>query len=318
MSSPSRYPHQYFYPRPPRGGRPTPSKNTSCKGYFYPRPPRGGRLGLSALQLIPRIFLSTPSARRATEATRRAYCITASISIHALREEGDCLGFRSHVLIANFYPRPPRGGRRRPCLSASRPATFLSTPSARRATGRLGLWSRPALYFYPRPPRGGRQQIRLPRTLMPGYFYPRPPRGGRQKAAEAARAEASISIHALREEGDAGRDTRQLPTKYFYPRPPRGGRHADHDNGDHAGNISIHALREEGDRGSPLSASFTAQFLSTPSARRATSDQPQPKIELKISIHALREEGDDWTRRTALPSTHFYPRPPRGGRLLHP
>ena len=57
--------------------------------YFYPRPPRGGRLctGQTGETLV--LFLSTPSARRAT-------------SEHGL----DATGRR------NFYPRPPRGGRR--------------------------------------------------------------------------------------------------------------------------------------------------------------------------------------------------------------
>ena len=35
--------------------------------YFYPRPPRGGRLKCVATHLPAKIFLSTPSARRATE-----------------------------------------------------------------------------------------------------------------------------------------------------------------------------------------------------------------------------------------------------------
>ena len=102
----------YFYPRPPRGGRPplilgsltfaqflsTPSaRRATCRKfpsstalqYFYPRPPRGGR----------RDF-------------RFAACKPTGISIHALREEGD-------LRIQRFYS----GG-----------AQFLSTPSARRAT----------------------------------------------------------------------------------------------------------------------------------------------------------------------------------------
>ena len=56
--------------------------------------------------------------------------------------------------------------------------------------------------------------------------------------------------------------------------------------------ISIHALREEGDLtlyGDPR----TKKFLSTPSARRATH----------------------LNNRTRTPILHFYPRPPRGGRL---
>ena len=33
------------------------------------------------------------------------------ISIHALREEGDPVSFLPACLIGYFYPRPPRGGR---------------------------------------------------------------------------------------------------------------------------------------------------------------------------------------------------------------
>ena len=58
------------------------------------------------------------------------------ISIHALREEGDkrVKNVRSH--IRNFYPRPPRGGRRSKSRTMLTGWIFLSTPSARRATGR--------------------------------------------------------------------------------------------------------------------------------------------------------------------------------------
>ena len=55
---------------------------------FYPRPPRGGRRARwNPLVLIP-VFLSTPSARRAT-AIDVSGQIGRQISIHALREEGD-------------------------------------------------------------------------------------------------------------------------------------------------------------------------------------------------------------------------------------
>ena len=56
----------YFYPRPPRGGRPDPGVHIEIGGYFYPRPPRGGRPTASTPPLRLEIFLSTPSARRAT------------------------------------------------------------------------------------------------------------------------------------------------------------------------------------------------------------------------------------------------------------
>ena len=39
-------------------------------------------------------------------------------------------------------------------------------------------------------------------------------------------------------------------------------------------------------------------------------------VRVKISIHALREEGDSSRLHKALAAINFYPRPPRGGRLL--
>ena len=56
-------------------------------------------------------------------------------------------------------------------------------------------------------------------------FYPRPPRGGRRGSPRPQQQCRSISIHALREEGDASVDTNEPNTGNFYPRPPRGGRH---------------------------------------------------------------------------------------------
>ena len=62
--------------------------------------------------LISAIFLSTPSARRAT-ARRQVSQHLTTISIHALREEGDYSCGIARQYLINFYPRPPRGGRRR-------------------------------------------------------------------------------------------------------------------------------------------------------------------------------------------------------------
>ena len=79
----------YFYPRPPRGGRPhivgLPSKNRVISIHALREEGDYGRFS----QLVKVIkFLSTPSARRATTA-RPA----------------------SRSCAKNFYPRPPRGGR---------------------------------------------------------------------------------------------------------------------------------------------------------------------------------------------------------------
>ena len=55
---------------------------------FYPRPPRGGRRARDLERNSDMIFLSTPSARRAT-AVHHSDHGQQPISIHALREEGD-------------------------------------------------------------------------------------------------------------------------------------------------------------------------------------------------------------------------------------
>ena len=78
----------YFYPRPPRGGRPLFPPPCRCRGYFYPRPPRGGRQASSLTVSSTSLFLSTPSARRATKTVGDRHK-ALEISIHALREEGD-------------------------------------------------------------------------------------------------------------------------------------------------------------------------------------------------------------------------------------
>ena len=57
------------------------------------------------------------------------------ISIHALCEEGDLpCRCSSRSAAANFYPRPPRGGRLPALVTRLPRPEFLSTPSARRAT----------------------------------------------------------------------------------------------------------------------------------------------------------------------------------------
>ena len=170
------------------------------------------------------------------------------ISIHALREEGDF-----HGLL--------RGG-----------GDAVISIHALREEGDIAF----AVFhliqknFYPRPPRGGRPAQVFRHLYSFINFYPRPPRGGRRQLLPATQGRNMISIHALREEGDAKQAQCQLhrsiflstPSarratsmwsvcryrwRNFYPRPPRGGRRSSvlHFAGRRA--ISIHALREEGD-----------------------------------------------------------------------
>ena len=124
----------YFYPRPPRGGRHGQHQGQRRRmDHFYPRPPRGGRRLRRHESRRTHGFLSTPSARRATF-LKGAPTGASTISIHALREEGDSAPYIRMRELYHFYPRPPRGGRRRGVAQAVEDSQFLSTPSARRAT----------------------------------------------------------------------------------------------------------------------------------------------------------------------------------------
>ena len=146
------------------------------------------------------IFLSTPSARRATSSA----CRPADAGRH-------------------FYPRPPRGGRPGG-MPNPRAVKEISIHALREEGDHRSLFrSAQKIDFYPRPPRGGRPTSSLP-SWRGGNFYPRPPRGGRQAyktdgwvglaflstpsarratwPAHRGRRQIPISIHALREEGD--------------------------------------------------------------------------------------------------------------------
>ena len=179
------------------------------------------------------------------------------------------------------------------CMANS--AIFLSTPSARRATAQLAALTAELEDFYPRPPRGGRPSTPPPWSSV-AHFYPRPPRGGRPALPGDLLVLFFISIHALREEGDGGTPGARLCAAHFYPRPPRGGRLPFMPIPQQRESISIHALREEGDTNTGRKDLNLYPFLSTPSARRATSP----------------------TRILLPTATHFYPRPPRGGRRICP
>ena len=101
----------------------------------------------------------------------------------------------------------------------------------------------------------------------------------------------AISIHALREEGDAG------------PAFPRC-RPA----------ISIHALREEGDAAKSMWNAQPAEFLSTPSARRATPPGQVQQIR-HVDFYPRPPRGGRRAQGSGRAAErNFYPRPPRGGR----
>ena len=100
---------------------------------FYPRPPRGGR-PYNGHPVIRKYIISTPALREEGDDGFADAVNYFFISIHALREEGDGRASTGSRLMVNFYPRPPRGGRRTHYRREINRWRFLSTPSARRAT----------------------------------------------------------------------------------------------------------------------------------------------------------------------------------------
>ena len=191
------------------------------------------------------IFLSTPSARRATSLQREIDTLT-EISIHALREEGDkiCLYGEWRIPISIHALREEGDITDHSAYLAG--AIFLSTPSARRATlADLGCTITSEFLSTPSARRATSESFSAANCTAPFLSTP----SARRATGPCSHHgwSAQISIHALREEGD-----RASVGGFFVCL------------------ISIHALREEGDESFRTQRSGPNTFLSTPSARRAT------------------------------------------------
>ena len=124
----------YFYPRPPRGGRP---KGRTRRKFCSPISihalrEEGDVLILNNFNNVE-LFLSTPSARRATHRTRQAVWKDI-ISIHALREEGDFRSMLNGMLQSISIHALREEGDGMLVTRSMSSLIFLSTPSARRAT----------------------------------------------------------------------------------------------------------------------------------------------------------------------------------------
>ena len=124
-----------FYPRPPWGGRLCGDPTAKCRLRISIHALRGegdgGRVGPAGRHQFISIhalrgegdgrmplrrhckaeFLSTPSVGRATCEGNIFHVTAFQISIHALRGEGDLPGTTANNVAADFYPRPPWGGR---------------------------------------------------------------------------------------------------------------------------------------------------------------------------------------------------------------
>ena len=150
----------YFYPRPPRGGRRCSDMRTSGPAaYFYPRPPRGGRRGAHGARSGGSTYFYPRPPRGGRHYGASGCHRLLSISFHALREEGDLSGrFCPACCCISIHALREEGDIMAIWIWFGCPI-FLSTPSARRATGVNWGEFQISIYFYPRPPRGGRLAV---------------------------------------------------------------------------------------------------------------------------------------------------------------
>ena len=110
------------------------SMDTRTAFLSTPSARRATTLLLLRLQQV-NIFLSTPSARRATACRCSPASMISSISIHALREEGDLLPEEKQMNLPDISIHALREeGDLAGASDCKTHKTFLSTPSARRAT----------------------------------------------------------------------------------------------------------------------------------------------------------------------------------------
>ncbi len=191
----------------------------------------------------------------------------------------------------HFYPRPPRGGRRRTVNTEANPHEIFI-----HALREEGDWLR-------RPPCGWSR-----------YFYPRPPRGGRRAGPARLIDLLGISIHALREGRPVVKMHKILRLEKFLSTPSaregdsiqRPAKETGHNflSTPSARRATLEPVRVSIPPGflstpSARGATCTAMssvgcrnFLSTPSARRATRPCRRRRCSTVDFIHALREEGD--------------------------
>ncbi len=208
----------------PSGWRATRSILSGSKVSVFLSTPSGWR-ATSALQpqCTFTVFLSTPSGWRAT-IPKANKANGNGISIHALRVEGDQFALIVHPCVFVFLSTPS-GWRATSALQPQCTFTvFLSTPSGWRATipkankangngisihalrvegDQFALIVHPCVFVFLSTPSGWRATwLHEVQRLASENFYPRPPGGGRHAKNLYGYSRESISIHALRVEGD--------------------------------------------------------------------------------------------------------------------
>ena len=212
-----------------------------------------------------------------------------------------------------FYPRPPGGGRPRTSGRLEQASAFLSTPSGWRAT--QSAEELLLAYQFLSTPSGWRATARgSPEAPRRSNFYPRPPGGGRPDFAMSPPKMRSYFYPRPPGGGRLVGGSRSNLIGDFYPRPPGGGRRRDLSLRCRSRRISIHALRVEGDSAGRFSRRKRFLFLSTPSGWRATRTSGHARPAGFYFYPRPPGGGRPSSTRDCQSLKNFYPRPPGGGR----
>ena len=342
-----------FYPRHPRGWRPTGLDSrllrervsihatlaggdslamccSSCPRQFLSTPPSRVATVMIVYQSFQQLFLSTPTATltgargwflstppsRVATVLVRFFLRRCRVSIHATLAGGDEKQRSFHLRRNRFYPRHPRGWRPSGAIVSTSQKLFLSTPPSRVAT----------FYFYA-------ANSAFPR------FYPRHPRGWRPSARSAAASAPVFLSTPPSRVATADRSLSQARPMSFYPRHPRGWRPVRYCD-KCAAEKFLSTPPSRVATAVEMVAVYMRKFLSTPPSRVATASEqpfllflngfyprhprgwrPAPEYDAcrgEISFYPRHPRG--WRRAIFSDfwySTSFYPRHPRGWRQRH-
>ena len=190
---------------------------------FNPLPPHGGRHSVQTRSNTPEDIsihslhtegdekklarerqqrISIHSLHTEGDDTEKTQAQINSISIHSLHTEGDNNRSFKNLIIINFNPLPPHGGRLVESPRSEQNLSFQSTPSTRRETLIPWRFFPGNYHFNPLPPHGGRPAETGGEIATAINFNPLPPHGGRQDILLSHSSSEIISIHSLHTEGD--------------------------------------------------------------------------------------------------------------------
>ena len=190
---------------------------------FNPLPPHGGRHSVQTRSNTPEDIsihslhtegdekklarerqqrISIHSLHTEGDDTEKTQAQINSISIHSLHTEGDNNRSFKNLIIINFNPLPPHGGRLVESPRSEQNLSFQSTPSTRRETSGNRRRNCNSHKFQSTPSTRRETRYITITLFFRNHFNPLPPHGGRLNLVDWIDGFFDISIHSLHTEGD--------------------------------------------------------------------------------------------------------------------